>query len=64
MNEREVAEIFEIPLDIALNLDLYRQNLDNSRMFWEMIWQERRIWGATAGMLRCLAQRVNYLKDL
>lgn len=51
----EVAEVFEVPLPFLLdggNHVLHRREIDGrSRPFWQMVWQERVIWGATAGIL-------------
>ena len=51
----EVAEIFEVPLDFLLdpeNHKLHRRVVaGRHRPFWSMTWDERMIWGATAGIL-------------
>lgn len=51
----EVAEVFEVPLDFLLdpeNHKLHRRIIEGRhRPFWSMTWEERMIWGATAGML-------------
>lgn len=58
----EVDEVFELPLQLALELTTYRQgNLRRNGIrlpFYEMDYQGHRIWGATAGILRVLAQQV------
>lgn len=51
----EVAEVFEVPLDFILdvaNHTLHRREIEGRpRPFWAMTWEERVIWGATAGIL-------------
>lgn len=58
----EVAAVFEVPLAFVLNsanLVEQRATLDGiERRFLEIIWGERRIWGATAAMLANLAVRL------
>lgn len=59
---REVAEIFEVPLDFLLE----RRNFERKILsreglnvpFFELNFGSYRIWGATAGMLWNLAQKV------
>lgn len=56
----EVAEVFEVPLDFVLdvaNHTLHRREIEGrSRPFWAMTWEERVIWGATAGILVNLSE--------
>jgi 8-oxo-dGTP pyrophosphatase MutT (NUDIX family) len=51
----EVAEVFEVPLDFLMdnaNHVLHTREVEGRlRPFWAMTWQDRHIWGATAGML-------------
>jgi 8-oxo-dGTP pyrophosphatase MutT (NUDIX family) len=51
----EVAEVFELPLAIALAADRYRVGRRMLRGFevdsWELSYGQYTIWGATAGML-------------
>lgn len=51
----EVAEVFEVPLHFLLdpeNHKLHRRVVEGRhRPFWSMTWEQRMIWGATAGML-------------
>lgn len=58
-DEFEVAELLEIPLDLALDRARYRQQSiaykGKERAFWEITFDQHRIWGATAGMLRELS---------
>lgn len=56
----EVAEIFEVPLDFLLdpeNHKLHRRVVEGRhRPFWSMTWDQRVIWGATAGILVNLSE--------
>jgi 8-oxo-dGTP pyrophosphatase MutT (NUDIX family) len=62
LQESEVAEAFEVPLDFLLDEANHRRDSGMfngaERHWWAMPYGERYIWGATAGMLRDLAQRV------
>ena len=55
----EVAEAFEVPLGFVLDpVNHARETAvlrGAERTFWGLRWRERRIWGATAGMLVNLA---------
>lgn len=55
LDDFEVAEVFEPPLEFLLDHQNYqRHSLEfqgEMREFWAIPWQERYIWGATAGML-------------
>jgi|UniRef100_UPI0040470F15 8-oxo-dGTP pyrophosphatase MutT (NUDIX family) len=54
----EVADIFEVPLDFLMNPANHQirvwQSDQGSRRFYSMPYENRFIWGATAGMLRNL----------
>ncbi|WP_419204237.1 CoA pyrophosphatase [Bordetella trematum] len=55
----EVADVFEVPLSFLMdpaNHRLYEARLANGqvRQYYAMAWENRFIWGATAGMLRNL----------
>lgn len=56
----EVADVFEVPLSFLLdpaNHQLHRRHLGGrARPFWQMVWRDRVIWGATAGILVNLAE--------
>ncbi|WP_348673905.1 CoA pyrophosphatase [uncultured Abyssibacter sp.] len=58
----EVAAVFEVPLHHVLDLGAYeRKTLGKMGMdipFMELMWEDWRIWGATAGMLHDLASLV------
>jgi 8-oxo-dGTP pyrophosphatase MutT (NUDIX family) len=59
---REVAGMFEAPLDFLL--DPARQSMRSvmfegrERHYYEIMWGERRIWGATAAMIVNLSRRL------
>lgn len=65
INTDEVDDAFEVPLSFLmnpLNHKLGRKQFrGRTRSFYEMPFAERNIWGATAGILRVLYERV-YLK--
>lgn len=59
----EVAEVFETPWDFLMDpanhrRDFYELEGQPRRWFWAMPWEERYIWGATAGILRALRTRL------
>ena len=55
----EVAEIFEVPLALALDVTRYQRHAYQrdgiSGHYLSLTWQQHTIWGATAAMLRLLA---------
>lgn len=59
---REVAEIFTAPLSHFLDPAHYaREEMlvrGQRRAYWVVRWQDRRIWGATAAMLKRLQEMV------
>ena len=61
-SEAEVASVFEVPLDFLLDSANHRSASTmwqgQERFYYEMLWKERRIWGATAGMIVNLARRL------
>lgn len=63
-HEHEVASWFEAPLDFLL--DPANQQLRSAlfqgreRHYYEIDWQERRIWGATAAMIVNLSRRLQW----
>ncbi len=61
-NEDEVAHVFEVPLAFVLdpaNIVERQVMFDGrARRYREIMWGERRIWGATAAMLANLAARL------
>ena len=61
-DEREVAEIFEVPLEFLMtpaNHQRYSVSYEGkARHFYAMPYGERYIWGATAGILRVMYERL------
>lgn len=61
-NPDEVVVIFEVPLDYLLHPEhqvvktIAWQGQD--RCYYEILWEERRIWGATAAMIVNLSRRL------
>ncbi len=62
LHEHEVAEAFEAPLSYVLdpdNIERHARDFNGTkRHFFAITWNDYYIWGATAGMLRNLSQRV------
>lgn len=59
----EVAEVFEAPWDFLMEpanhrRDFYDREGEPRRWFWAMPYEERYIWGVTAGILRALRARL------
>jgi len=58
----EVAEVFDVPLEFLMNPAnhlTHRRNIGGrARAFVAMSYRDRYIWGATAGMLKNLSERV------
>lgn len=59
----EVAEVFETPWDFLMDpanhrRDFYDPEDQPRRWFWAMPWNERYIWGVTAGLIRALRDRL------
>lgn len=58
----EVAEVFETPWDFLMDVANHRRDhmeLNGvRRFFWAMPWNERYIWGVTAGLLKALHERL------
>jgi len=62
-SEAEVADIFETPWDFLMDAANHRRDfLDmadgDRRWFWAMPWEDRYIWGVTAGVIRALRVRL------
>ena len=61
-NPEEVADWFEAPLDFVLDpINQRRMTADyqgRARHYYQIDWQDRRIWGATAAMLVNLTRRI------
>ncbi len=63
-HDAEVAELFEVPLSFVLEpANHVEQALEwqgRERRYFEIVWQERRIWGATAAMIVNISRRLAY----
>jgi len=61
-SEAEVADLFEVPLDLLLDPANHREGRGmwqgQERRFYEIPWENRRIWGATAGMIVNLSRQL------
>jgi len=61
----EVAQIIHLPLHIALNPDSYESvafTRDGiTHQVWELYTEEHRVWGATASILRHLAEEMSLI---
>ena len=61
-HEGEVAEVFEAPLEFLItpeNMKRHAREFEGiKRHYFAITWEEYFIWGATAGMLRNLSQRL------
>ncbi|UYY59451.1 CoA pyrophosphatase [Sphingomonas sp. S2-65] len=62
--EAEVADWFEVPLGFLLDPANQRrgsvQVAGRERRYYEILWNDRRIWGATAAMLVNLSRRLRW----
>ena len=63
-HEHEVADWFEAPLAHLLNPDNHRRQSalfqGKERHYYEIAWNGRRIWGATAAMIVNLSRRLQW----
>lgn len=63
-HEHEVADWFEAPLEFVLDPENQRQASalfqGRTRHYYEIIWNDRRIWGATAAMIVNLSRRLQW----
>ena len=61
-NPDEVEDWFEVPIDILFdpgNYALHHAHWQgHDRHYYDMMWQGRRIWGVTAGIIVNLARRM------
>jgi 8-oxo-dGTP pyrophosphatase MutT (NUDIX family) len=61
-NEAEVASVFEVPLDFLLDpanqVEASAQWQGRTRQYYEIRWDDRRIWGATAAMIVNLSRQL------
>ena len=62
--EAEVAEIFEVPLSFLLDAANHKEGRvqfqGKERRYYEIMWGDRRIWGATAAMIVNLSRRLQW----
>lgn len=62
--EAEVDSVFEVPFAFLLDAANHRQATaewrGRPRHYVEILWQDRRIWGATAGIIVNLARRLRW----
>jgi len=62
LNRNEVEELFEVPLAFLMRPDNHRRAsrvvMGRERFFYEMTFDGRTIWGATAGIIRELYERM------
>jgi 8-oxo-dGTP pyrophosphatase MutT (NUDIX family) len=63
-HEHEVAELFEAPLPFLLDpANQQRRSAllqGRERHYYEIVWNDRRIWGATASMIVNLSRRLQW----
>lgn len=63
----EIAEAFQAPLDFLLDpekiLRQKREYAGRQRFYYAIPYNDRNIWGATAGMLKSLSERVQALRE-
>jgi 8-oxo-dGTP pyrophosphatase MutT (NUDIX family) len=64
----EVADIFQAPLDLVLDITAYKKSamtFDNQeRIILELMYEDYRIWGATAAILYHLASEIEHWKKI
>ncbi len=62
LNPTEVDEVFEVPLSFLMNAANHERSArlfeGHERHFYVMPYEERNIWGVTAGILRTLYERL------
>ncbi len=63
-SEAEVASVFEVPLDFLLDpknqIEASVEWNGRQRRYYEILWEDRRIWGATAAMIVNLSRRLRW----
>ena len=63
-HEREVADWFEPPLQFLLDPENQQRRSalfrGATRHYYEILWEDRRIWGATAAMIVNLSRRLQW----
>jgi 8-oxo-dGTP pyrophosphatase MutT (NUDIX family) len=62
-NPDEVADVFEVPVDFFFDTSNHKARLrrvgDEDILLFDLPWENRNIWGATAGMLLTLVRMTN-----
>ena len=62
LDAREVADAFEVPLAFLMDEDNHRTDVrawrGRERRFYAMPFEQRYIWGATAGIIRNMHKRL------
>ena len=63
-NPAEVALWFEAPLDFVLDPANHRavevEYQGRPHVYWEIVWQDHRIWGVTGGLMVNLSRRLSW----
>lgn len=63
-HEAEVAAVFEVPIAFLMDPANHREAeaewQGRTRRYYEIPWQDRHIWGATAGMIVNLSRRLQW----
>lgn len=66
-DEREVAEVFTVPLDVVLDIERYEtrevERLGHHYTIYTLRWQGYVIWGATAAMIINLISRMQTIHE-
>lgn len=61
----EVAEVFEVPLGFLLDsgnhIEASVEWQGRNRHYYEILWEDHRIWGATAAMIVNLSRRLRWI---
>ncbi len=66
LDPREVADVFEVPLDYLMDAsnirEVEREYAGKTRRYYEYAFEHQRIWGATAAMLVNLRERLEAVR--
>jgi 8-oxo-dGTP pyrophosphatase MutT (NUDIX family)/predicted Fe-S protein YdhL (DUF1289 family) len=66
LDPREVADVFEVPLDYLMDAsnirEVAREYAGKTRRYYEYAFERQRIWGATAAMLVNLRERLESVR--
>jgi 8-oxo-dGTP pyrophosphatase MutT (NUDIX family) len=67
INPNEVSDVFEVPVDYVFDAANHKARLrrvgDEEMLLYDITWNERNIWGATAGMLLTFARMTQERRD-